>query len=102
MEKVDRDIIRSAGLMDYRLDLGNLIPKKKKDYTLTQEELRNIITQIAMPIQPKNKNPYENSLVLNHIFIHNDMNKLQTHQINKGGFSEIHLVTVSFSYIYSS
>lgn len=102
LEKVDKDITRSIGLVDYRLDLGNCIPKKKKDYTLPQEQLRYIITLTAMPVQPKNKNPYENSLILNHIFIHNDMNKLQTYQINKGGFSQIHLTTISFSYIYSS
>lgn len=56
---------------------------------------------IAMPVQQRNKNPFENNMVLNHIFIHN-ISKVHYNKVNEGGFSEIYISEIDYEYVYSS
>lgn len=45
---------------------------------------------IAMPTQPRHRNPYENLMILNHIYVQ-DLLNLRLNKINQGGFSSIYV-----------
>jgi hypothetical protein len=91
----------SNDLMEHRTVLNNFVPKVEKDFILQEEEMKYIRTMIAMPSQPRHRNPYENLMVLNHIYVH-DLPNIRLNKFSKGGFSTIYLSEIKYFYVYSS
>jgi hypothetical protein len=98
-QEVGRDLRAGAGLFGVQRNEVSL--KEERDYAISNDELRFIRSMVAMPVQPKSKNPYENSMVLNHIFIH-EAGGAEMSRISEGGFASILLTELKYWYVYSS
>lgn len=77
---------RNTFLFEECVFLDNCLPLNENSFYLAHEEMQFIRSMITMPIQPRNRHPCENNLVLNHIYVHN-INNVHLHKLTEGGFS---------------
>jgi len=46
-----------GSIYEHRLFFNELVPRKEENYVFSNEEMKYIRSMLAMPMQPKHKNP---------------------------------------------